>query len=85
MKEVEAIISSRPLTYVDPETDHILRPPDFLTAGRCKTVKIASVDCPNRGTLTIKDIIKSWKRGLKIQEEFIAFARNTGTPTKSPE
>lgn len=35
MKEVEAVVNTRPLTYVGAELDIVLRPADFLSFEKC--------------------------------------------------
>lgn len=42
IKEVEAVVNSRPLTCVGSEPESVLRPSDFLSLGRCITVKPAN-------------------------------------------
>ncbi|XP_049866233.1 uncharacterized protein LOC126366932 [Pectinophora gossypiella] len=70
IKEVENVVNARPLTKVGPELEHILSPSDFLSFGKCLTVDSAAVEIPATGTQLKVDLITSWKRGLKILEEF---------------
>ncbi|XP_045769068.1 uncharacterized protein LOC123869982 [Maniola jurtina] len=70
VKEIEAVINSRPLTCVDSELDIILKPADFLTLGSCITIEGTVEDCLEKGTTIKVDLIKSWKRGLIIVREF---------------
>lgn len=70
MKEIEAVVNSRPLTYVDTELSHILKPSDFLTTGRTLTVEELDGNIIPQGTQTRSDLIEGWKRGLTIHNEF---------------
>ncbi|XP_073959385.1 uncharacterized protein [Choristoneura fumiferana] len=69
MKEVEAVVNSRPLTKIGPDVEHILRPADFLSLGTCLTTETSHAELPSVGTKAKTDLITSWKRGLKILEE----------------
>lgn len=70
IKEVESVINSRPLTQVGTEIDHVLRPADFLTLGKCLTTDSSSVELPSTGTTQKIELVNSWKKGLKIRDEF---------------
>lgn len=71
IKEIEAVINSRPLTSVDSEPDYILKPSDFLTVGRVITLKESEIDTEPQGTSTTKsELIKGWKRTLNLLREF---------------
>lgn len=70
MKEVEAVLNSRPLARVGTEVEHILSPADFLSMGQCLTFRPSAADVPVDSTTTKRDLIESWKRGHKILEEF---------------
>ncbi|XP_063369415.1 uncharacterized protein LOC134657457 [Cydia amplana] len=41
IKEIEAVVNSRPLTRVGPDMDIVLRPCDFLSLGRCLNLEIS--------------------------------------------
>ncbi|XP_069357578.1 uncharacterized protein [Maniola hyperantus] len=70
MKEIEAVVNTRPLTHIDAELDHILKPADFLAVGKCITVENTRKEPLAEGTVTKRELVKGWKRALKIQEEF---------------
>ncbi|XP_073951671.1 uncharacterized protein [Choristoneura fumiferana] len=70
LKEIEAVLNTRPLTKVGSEIDHVLRPVDFLNLGKCLSMKPSAVEVAIEGTVTKADLITSWKRGLRILEEF---------------
>lgn len=44
VKEIEATVNTRPLTCVDSELVHILKPSDFLTMGKCITMEGSTED-----------------------------------------
>ncbi|XP_063369345.1 uncharacterized protein LOC134662643 [Cydia amplana] len=71
LKEVEAVVNSRPLTKIGTEVIHILRPADFLSLGKCLTLTPAmnSVCTVDSSKLQV-NLIESWKKGLIILEEF---------------
>lgn len=70
VKEIEATVNTRPLTCVDSELVHILKPSDFLTMGKCITMEGSNEDFLVQGTTTKSDLIKASKRGLVILNEF---------------
>lgn len=70
IKEIEAVINTRPLTCVDSELTHILKPADFLTLGRNIVMRSRSNSLVPQGSNTKVDLINSWKRGLIVLEEF---------------
>lgn len=71
VKEIEAVVNSRPLTSVDSEPDHILKPSDFLTVGKVITVEESENESEPRIISTTKtDLIKGWKRALILLKEF---------------
>lgn len=69
IKEVEAVVNTRPLTAVGSEIEHILRPADFLSLGSCLEVNPIE-EIISEGTLTKKELLRGWKRGQIILEEF---------------
>lgn len=69
IKEVEAVINTRPLTSVGSEIEHVLRPVDFLTLGNCMEITVSS-DSHVDGTSTKIDLLSSWKRGQRILDDF---------------
>ncbi|XP_048000992.1 uncharacterized protein LOC125237829 isoform X1 [Leguminivora glycinivorella] len=71
VKEIEAVLNTRPLTYVDSEPDHVLKPSDFLTMGKCIVMETSSMDpITSHGTVTKDNLIKGWKKALIILREF---------------
>lgn len=71
IKEIEAVINTRPLTCVDSELTHILKPADFLTMG--KNIVMRSTDNNSlvpQGSKTKVDLINSWRRSLMVLGEF---------------
>lgn len=81
MKEIEAVVNTRPLTCVDTELEHILKPSDFLTVGKCITMKSAQEGSSLQGTVTKRELVKGWKRALKILEEFKEMFSNRYLPS----
>ncbi|XP_073955010.1 uncharacterized protein [Choristoneura fumiferana] len=81
IKEIEAVLNTRPLTFVDAEQDHILKPSDFLAMSKCLTPDVDCNDLTLQGTVTKTDLISSWKRGLKILEEFKSMFVNRYLPS----
>lgn len=80
-KEIEASVNMRPLTSVDSELEHVLKPADFLTMGRCITVESSPENFINEGTVTKTDLIKGWKKGLVILQEFQEMFLNRYLPS----
>lgn len=69
IKEVEMVVNTRPLTYVGTELDTVLRPTDFLTLGHCLIVEPSEEEILLGSNVKI-DLVKSWKGGQKVLEEF---------------
>ncbi|XP_061708370.1 uncharacterized protein LOC133520175 [Cydia pomonella] len=71
VKEIEAVLNTRPLTYVDSEPDHVLKPSDFLTMGKCIIMETSGKDpTTSQGTVTKDNLIKGWKKAQIILREF---------------
>lgn len=70
VKEIEAVVNTRPLTSVDTELEHVLRPSDFLTMGKTITMDVSYTNPSTPNTVTKSELIKSWKRALNILREF---------------
>lgn len=81
VKEIEAVINTRPLTCVDSEIDHVLKPSDFLTVGKCITIDISQEHSTIHGTTTKNDLVNSWKRALVILDEFKEMFSNRYLPS----
>ncbi|XP_049884934.1 uncharacterized protein LOC126379949 isoform X2 [Pectinophora gossypiella] len=79
IKEVETVVNSRPLTTLTPEIEHILRPADFLTLGKC--LELIPPDDTSEGTSTKIDLVKSWKRGQRIMQDFKLMFRDQYLPS----
>lgn len=71
IKQVEAVVNTRPLTNVGADVEQILRPADFLSLGNCVELQPPEELCLE-GTATKIDLLKSWKRGQTILNEFKA-------------
>lgn len=69
IKEVEAVLNTRPLTYVSTDPEHILKPSDFLNLGKCIMIEPSEEELFTE-RLTKSNLIESWKRGMSIVEEF---------------
>lgn len=70
IKEIEAVVNTRPLTSIDAEVENVLRPSDFLTLGKCLDIETSKSNPIIQGTVTKTDLIKSWKKALVILQEF---------------
>lgn len=70
VKEVEAVINTRPLTCIDSELEHVLRPADFLAVGKCLIVEATDQNMPVQGTVTKENLILGWKRATIILQEY---------------
>ncbi|XP_063635169.1 uncharacterized protein LOC134805902 [Cydia splendana] len=70
VKEIEAVVNTRPLTYVDEDVEHILRPSDFIAMGRTIITDTGSDGSLPLETQTKSDLVQSWKKGISILEEF---------------
>lgn len=71
IKEVEAVINTRPLVRVGSDVEQVLRPSDFLSMGECLEPSFPTNEADTiEGTNTKVDLIGSWKRGQKILAEF---------------
>ncbi|XP_037299039.1 uncharacterized protein LOC119190712 [Manduca sexta] len=69
MKEIEAILNTRPLMTVDTKMEHVLTPADFLTAGRCITLVDSQEKLLLEGVTTKVDLVKSWRKVRIVLEE----------------
>ncbi|XP_073956197.1 uncharacterized protein [Choristoneura fumiferana] len=70
VKEVESVLNTRPLTMVGSELEEVLRPADFLSLGQCLEIDPDFQEFTLQGTCTKIDLIKGWKRGRIILEEY---------------
>ncbi|XP_045777259.1 uncharacterized protein LOC123875465 [Maniola jurtina] len=81
VKEIEAIINTRPLTAVDSELEHVLTPADFLQMDRCISVETASDNIPLQGTSTKTNLVQGWRRARILLEEFKEMFSNRYLPS----
>ncbi len=81
VKEIEAVINTRPLTCIDSELEHILKPSDFLTVGKCITMEASNKDSVINGTVTKVELVKGWKRALIVLQEFKEMFLNRYLPS----
>lgn len=70
MKEIEAVVNTRPLIYVGSDIEEVLTPADFLTLGKCITTESSDQLPYQEGSATKQKIIDSWKRGLNMLNIF---------------
>ncbi|XP_063543760.1 uncharacterized protein LOC134752112 isoform X2 [Cydia strobilella] len=71
IKEIEAVVNSRPLTRVGPDMDIVLRPCDFLSLGRCLNLEISENYRPDQADTQVKhNVLDSWKRGQNMLNHF---------------
>jgi hypothetical protein len=70
IKEIEAVVNSRPLTYVDEELTHILKPSDFIAMGRTIVMDTDRDGPLPQGTRPKIDLVNSWKKGIVVLDEF---------------
>lgn len=70
IKEVESVVNTRPLTYVSGDLDHILKPADFLTPGKCIDYLSIMENITSSTTSTKQQLVEAWKRGEIIIGEY---------------
>lgn len=70
VKEVEAVLNTRPLTTVGAELEHVLSPADFLRVGGSLTTETSDREFYEPATTTKTNLIEGWKRGQMILSEF---------------
>lgn len=71
IKEIEAVINTRPLTTVGAEFEQVLCPADFLRIGGPLMTEISDEEFLENSTTTKNTLIETWKRGQSILREFI--------------
>lgn len=76
MKEVEAVVNSRPLTTVSGDLEHILKPSDFLLVGEPILTEASDKDMLESATATKTSLVEGWKRGQTILDEFAKMFQN---------
>ncbi|XP_026322474.1 uncharacterized protein LOC113232063 [Hyposmocoma kahamanoa] len=69
LKEVEAVVNTRPLTYVGADVDYVLKPADFLSMGKCLESDLP-IDQLTPATITKETLVEGWRRGQKVMKEF---------------
>ncbi|XP_047995284.1 uncharacterized protein LOC125233345 [Leguminivora glycinivorella] len=70
IREVTAIVNTRPLTYVGNDLEHVLKPADFLTPGKCINIDNITDNISSSSTSTKQILIEGWKRGEMILKEY---------------
>lgn len=70
IKEVEAVVNTRPLTHVGEDLDYVLKPADFLSLGKCLTMNLKKDLAIQSESATKRDLVEGWKRGQNIVNEF---------------
>lgn len=81
IKEIEAVVNTRPLTYVGADLEDVLRPSDFLTMGRCITTEPVDRMIQPSDSVTKKNLIEAWKRGQNILMDFKTMFQNQYLPS----
>lgn len=76
IKEIEAVINTRPLTTVGAELEYVLTPSDFLRVGGPVTTQTSDRDLLESATVTKTNLIEGWKRGQIILSEFTKMFTN---------
>ncbi|XP_047993810.1 uncharacterized protein LOC125232218 [Leguminivora glycinivorella] len=70
LKEVESVVNTRPLTYIGTGLEHVLKPADFLTPGKCLGLQMSMKETPVNATTTKQQLIEGWRRGETIMREY---------------
>lgn len=71
IKEIEAVVNSRPLTQVGPDMDEILRPCDFLSLGHCLNLELSEDGGIKESDSLVKQkLIAGWRRGQTMVNQF---------------
>ncbi|XP_059056090.1 uncharacterized protein LOC131849969 [Achroia grisella] len=71
IKEIEAVVNSRPLTVVGEELEHVLTPADFLRTGGPSILVTSDKEFLESATITKSNLVEGWKRGQHILREYI--------------
>lgn len=71
IKEVEAVVNTRPLTTVGQELEHVLTPADFLKIGGPLVTDISDTEFLENATVTKENLVTGWKRGQNILQEYV--------------
>ncbi|XP_073966399.1 uncharacterized protein isoform X2 [Choristoneura fumiferana] len=80
-KEIESVINTRPLTCVDNELEHVLKPVDFLQVAGCISLKTANNQPILQGTSTKTNLIQGWRKARILLEEFKEMFQNRYLPS----
>ncbi|XP_073961562.1 uncharacterized protein isoform X2 [Choristoneura fumiferana] len=71
IKEIEAVVNTRPLTRVSPDLEIVLRPSDFLSLGDCLNLELSEdFGTEQAVTVTKQNLIESWRRGQNMLNQF---------------
>ncbi|XP_059058068.1 uncharacterized protein LOC131851569 [Achroia grisella] len=76
IKEIEAVVNSRPLTVVGEELEHVLTPADFLRTGGPSILVTSDKEFLESATITKSNLVEGWKRGQHILREYIDMFSN---------
>ncbi|XP_061712809.1 uncharacterized protein LOC133521756 [Cydia pomonella] len=81
VKEIEAVLNTRPLTVVGSDPEGVLRPADFLSLGQCLEINPDFGEGTSQGTHTKVDLVEGWKRGQRILNEYKEMFTNQYLPS----
>ncbi|XP_047998158.1 uncharacterized protein LOC125235603 [Leguminivora glycinivorella] len=81
VKEIEAVLNTRPLTAVGSDPEAVLRPADFLSLGECLEINSELCEGTSQGTNTKVDLVEGWKRGQRILNEYKEMFTNQYLPS----
>ncbi|XP_061712795.1 uncharacterized protein LOC133521744 [Cydia pomonella] len=81
VKEIEAVLNTRPLTVVGSDPEGVLRPADFLSLGQCLEINPDFGEGTSQGTNTKVDLVEGWKRGQRILNEYKEMFTNQYLPS----
>lgn len=80
IKEIEAVLNTRPLTYIGSDVEKVLTPADFLRVGGVLMTAAAGKELLESATEIKRMLIEGWKRGQMILEEWVQMFKNQYLP-----